>query len=165
LKPSSRNVRQMVLTLDEKPGFFYQEIDETEVSPEKIKEAKKVLDYCRRLLSLPEIKIIWCIKINRDSYEAPGIFGPVVRTLKRVHKDDGPFSGQTRFMGENENTIWLRSDISLDEVGPTVAHECLHIHEFGPLGLYRPPVTKQEREAAETRAESFALIVKKALSE
>ena len=152
----------MVLTLDEQ-GFYYQEISEDQVNPEKVREAKRVLDYCRRLLSLPEIKIIWCTKISREDFEAPGLFGSVLRTLKRIHKDKSSFSGQTRFLGENENTIWLRSDIPLEEVAPTVAHECMHIHDFGLLGFYRPPATQKEREAAERRAEEFAVRASKKL--
>ena len=139
--------------------FYYREIVfDHQVGPEKVREANKVLKYCREVLNIPDLTIRWCVKVDKADYEKFGS-GPLADTIRKKHgfeKDEGAFSGQSKFLGELDDRIWIRADIPFDQIGLTVAHECKHVHDFGKYGKYSPPRTQKEKEAADKPAEDFA---------
>lgn len=148
------------MTLDE---FYYKWIFDHQVDPEKAREAKRVLKHCQEVLNIPDLIIRWCVKIDKADYEGLGS-GPLADAIRGKHgleKDEGAFSGQSRFLGKLDDRIWIRADIPFDQIGLTVAHECKHIHDFGKYGKYRPPRTQKEKEAADKPAEDFARSVMK----
>ena len=161
--------------------FYYREIDQSEVDPQKVKEAERVLCFCEEILSnLPKIKIAWCKEVDRNSYVFDDRLIQIQESLNRLsgnsstkvnrkyHKENGSFMGQCYGLTgskEKGRMIWLRADIPLDQIGLTVAHECYHLHEFGPYGKYRPPITEDENKAAEKRAEDFAIETMKKLGD
>lgn len=158
--------------------FYYKEIEESEVEPQKVREAGRVLHHCKMILgNLPDIKIQWCKETDEDSYgidnglvQLQSILNRLARNNakvdRRYHKEDGSFMGLCCGLTgskEKAKTIWLRADISIDQINLTVAHECFHLHEFGPHGKYRPPLNKKEVEVADKRAENFAQEILKKL--
>lgn len=160
--------------------FYYREVDQSEVDPQKVKEARHVLHHCEGALrNLPDVKIQWCKETDEANYKMDNSFiklqsilsrlsGKQSSTKSQYHSEDGSFFGQCYGLTgskEKGRLIWLRSDIPLDQIGLTVAHECFHLHEFGPLGKYRPPMTGGENEAAEKRAEDFAIETMKKLGD
>lgn len=151
--------------------FYYKKISEDEVDPQKVDETRRVLRHCERILSnLPNIKIQWCKETDEASYGFDNglvrlqsiltrLAGNSSKVDRRYYKEDGLFIGQCYRLTaskEKARTVWLRADIPIDQIGLTVAHECFHLHEFGPHGKYRPPLTKKEMEVAEKKADSFA---------
>ena len=152
--------------------FYYKEISESEVDRSKLGEAMRVLSYCKKALeNLPDIKIQWCKRVDEARYELDGSLVKLQVSLDRLagrksnlrgkyHAEDRPFFGQCYGLTgsrEKARLVLLRADIPLDQIGLTVAHECFHLHEFGPLGKYRPPITAVENRGAEKRAENFAV--------
>jgi len=127
--------------------FYYKEIDENEVDPLKIKEANRVLNFCKNLLALPDLRIQWYVKVEKESFEKSHsiLFGEIIRNLERVNKYKEEFCGMVKVVG-HKNKIFIRADILLDGIKRTIAHECSHHSNFRHYGLFND----------ERRAEGFA---------
>jgi hypothetical protein len=72
------------------------------------------------------------------------------------HKSKKEFWGEFDWVPGKDNFILVLADPSIDEIKIVVAHECKHVHDFGPQNRYRPPLTQKEKDFAEKSAEEFA---------
>jgi hypothetical protein len=148
--------------------FFYKKIKESEVEPEKVREAERVLCYCSKVLDLPEIKIQWIKKVNEEDGKIDDLFKRKLELLNRLrgdnfskeetiyHKSNKEFWGQFDWCPGKDDFILVLADPGIDHIKIVVAHECKHVHDFGPRGRYRVPITQEEKDFAEKSAEEFA---------
>lgn len=165
-------------------AFYYREVSSQDIQADKVQEAQRVLAFCKKKLRIPELEIIWCRKIEKSTYELDELFIKLEENLSQIaahtfkvkdrtkiriiyQKSDDHFSGLSKFkwVGKDENKLWISENVSFDQVGLTVAHECQHIHDFNPRGPYRIPRTKREWDMAEERAEGFARKVMREIRE
>lgn len=156
------------MTTENRP-FYFEEIDESEVSSKILEKAKRVLDYCQKMLGLSGIEIRW-IRATSPLEGGLEILDHMLARLagdasgdkpKAQRDPDGDFLGRV-FSKRGDRIFMIRSDVPLREVLLTVAHEADHerCHQ-----IYRPPWTVEEKLAWEEHAEAFAREVLKEIGE
>lgn len=130
--------------------FFYREIGESEVDPLKVKEANGVLEFCKDLLNLPDIRIRWCVKVEKEYFErsCSGVFGEIIKSLAGFNGHKEEFWGLVKVISQKDE-ILIRADIPLVKIKESIAHECKHHRDFRDYGFFN---TNEE----EKRAEGFA---------
>jgi hypothetical protein len=157
--------------LTETRPFYFEEIAESEVSPKILEKAKRVLDYCQKMLGLRDIiKIHW---ITQTSSAFASALEQLERALKKLageslegepkaqREPEGEFFGRV-FSKRGDRIVMVRADLPLREVLLTVAHECQHVADHQ---IYRPPWTAEEKQVWELNAEAFAREVLRKIGE
>lgn len=150
--------------------FFYGEIQEEDLPPSVLRSAKKMLNYCKKTLNLPEtVHIRWAKVVDRSAYE---LDAAMLRLQKSFERLAGRYFSQSdtiyksypeEFWGlvygassTKRDQIWVRADIPLEGILKTIAHECQHIRDgmdFPPEKLFNPC---REHDEWERRADRFA---------
>lgn len=133
--------------------FYYKEILESDVDPQKVREAREVLKFCSKFLNLPYIKIQWCKKVDKKDFGEPfdSVFGELRKELGALagyRKFKKEFYGMTKCITDKDK-ILIRTDLSLEVIKETIAHECGHRYDFENYGLFN-------NEEMERRADEMA---------
>jgi hypothetical protein len=128
-----------ILPAGERFKFRYKFVGENELSEYRLREAYKVLQYCREKLKLPDLKLSWIVAVREE--DAYGI------------AFDTPIGG----CASKASTIHIRADIPLNDIKFAIAHEAHHLWFGRTYGKTYP--IEGEQEMWEQTANAFAEIV------
>ena len=156
--------------------FYYSIIPESTVEAEKVRKAKKVLEFCKESLKqifnreLPEFELQWIELTTQKAYEEDGIFRKFHEAFNKLFSVESPrafdpnafkdgdsvlgmFTVRKHSDGSRSPKILLRSDIPIHQIPGTMAHELYHLIYWDIKG--RRPFTLIEQTEQEGMADDF----------
>lgn len=134
----SKGIVTKELLRDEAAGsFYFKEIEEEKVDSNKLRFAKRLLEFCKYKLNMPDLWIQWVVECSQVD--------------AMCQSRDRSFWGQ---VGEDDvNKILIRADASLYKIRVVIPHECHHQSMALEYGF---PKTKDDYDIWERRADKFA---------